>query len=274
MDVLNGMRSILNFRYFDLAQYRFSISDCRIKNPGVPSKIVQSFSLDLPVRRGPLMSITSMAPHSHLTTKSRHYNLHSEKSKRGSVVSTFAQSIPPGKIVLTYDDYCELPNDRNRYEVLDGELSVAPAPTTRHQMVLGNLHRILANHIVANQLGDIYAAPTDLILAPTTVVQPDLIFVGNDRRHIVTERAIEGPPTLLIEILSLTTHRTDRVTKAQLYAKHRVPHYWLIDPDQRTLEAYELVIDHYDLVASARDAEVFAPSLFPGLSIQLSDLWA
>ena len=103
---------------------------------------------------------------------------------------------------------------------------------------------------------------------------PPGVEIGNDRRHIVTERAIEGSPTLVIEILSPTTHRTDRVTKAQLYAKHNVPHYWLIDPDQRTLEAYELVTDHYDLVAGARDAEVFTPSLFPGFSIRLADLWA
>jgi Uma2 family endonuclease len=189
-------------------------------------------------------------------------------------VSTFPQSIPPGKILLTYDDYCLLPIDRNRYEILDGELSVTPAPATKHQTALGNLYRFLANYVVANQSGKLFIAPTDLILAPTTVVQPDLIFIGNDRRHIVTERAIEGPPTLVIEILSPTTHRTDRVTKAQLYAKCNVTNYWLIDPDQRTLEAYELVIDHYGLAASARDAEVFAPSLFPGLSIQLSDLWA
>jgi Uma2 family endonuclease len=211
---------------------------------------------------------------SHLTTRSGYYNLHSEKSKRGSVVSTFPQSIPQGKVVLTYDDYRLLPNDRSRYEILDGELSVTPAPSTKHQRISSHFHRIVANHVVANQLGTIYAAPTDLILTPTTIVQPDLIFIGNDRRHIITERAIEGTPNLLIEILSPTTHRTDRLTKAQLYAKHRVPHYWLVDPDQRTLEAYELVIDHYDLIASARDAEVFAPSLFPGLSIQLSDLWA
>jgi Uma2 family endonuclease len=64
------------------------------------------------------------------------------------------------------------------------------------------------------------------------------------------------------------------VTKAQLYAKHKVSNYWLIDPDQQTVEAYELAEDHYDLAANARNAEVFAPSLFPGLSIQLSDLWA
>ena len=195
------------------------------------------------------------------------------------MASTFPQSIPQGKIVLTYDDYCLLPNDRNRYEILDGELSVTPAPRTKHQSVSSHLHRILANSIVANQLGDIFAAPTDLILAPTTVVQPDLIFIGNDRRHIVTERAIEGSPTLVIEILSPTTHRTDRVTKAQLYQaprqpQRKLPHYWLIDPDQQTIEAYELVVDHYDLVASARDAEVFTPSLFPGLSIRLADLWA
>ena len=189
-------------------------------------------------------------------------------------MSTFPQSIPPGKILLTYDDYCLLPDDRNRYEILDGELSVTPAPATKYQTALGNLYRLLANYVVANQLGKLFIAPTDLILSPTTIVQPDLIFIGNDRRHAVTERAIEGPPTLVIEILSPTTHRTDRVTKAQLYAKHNVPNYWLIDPDQRTLEAYELVIDHYDLATSARDAEVFAPSLFPALSIQLSDLWA
>ena len=220
------------------------------------------------------MSGKDLIGNSHLTIRSPYYNLPGEKSKKGSVVSTFTQSIPHGKIVLTYDDYCLLPNDRNRYEILDGELSVTPAPATKHQTALGNLYRFLANYVVANQLGKLFIAPTDLILAATTVVQPDLIFIGTDRLHLVTDRAIEGAPTLVIEVLSPTTHRTDRVTKAQLYAKHNVPNYWLIDPDQRTLEAYQLVIDHYDLAASARDAEVFAPSLFPGLSIQLSDLWA
>jgi len=188
--------------------------------------------------------------------------------------STVTQTIPPGRIVLTYEDYCRLPDDRNRYEVLDGELSVTPAPRISHQRVSNRLHRFLDNHVVANQLGEILTAPTDLILAPTTVVQPDLIFISNDRRHIVTERAIEGPPNLVIEILSPTTGNIDRVTKAQLYARYEVPHYWLIDPDQQALEAYELTRDHYNLVASARNAEVFTSSLFPGFSIRLADLWA
>ena len=188
-------------------------------------------------------------------------------------MSTLSQSIPQGKIVLTYDDYCLLPNDGNRYEILDGELSVTPAPATKHQTVLGNLYRFLANHVTANQLGRLFFAPTDLILAPTTVIQPDLIFIDNDRRHIVTERAIEGAPSLVVEILSPATHRIDRVTKAQLYAKYQVPHFWLVDPNQQNLEAYELTGDRYHLLASHRDREAFTPLLFPDLTLQLADLW-
>jgi len=188
-------------------------------------------------------------------------------------MSTSVNSISQGKIVLTYDDYCDLPNDRNRYEILGGELSVTPAPSTKHQKISGRLYLILAQYVVAKQLGEVYAAPTDLILAPTTVVQPDLIFIGNDRRGIVTERAIEGPATLVVEILSATTRRTDRQTKAQLYAKHGVLHYWLIDPDLQSVEAYELAGGQYNLAAQAQNAEAFTPSLFPGLSIALADLW-
>jgi Uma2 family endonuclease len=182
--------------------------------------------------------------------------------------------IPPGKIILTYDDYCALPNDRNRYEILDGELFVTPAPATKHQIALGNLYRIVSIYVIAHRMGRLLLAPTDLILAATTVVQSDLIFVGNDRSQIVTPRGVEGVPTLVVEILSPTTHRTDRETKAQLYAKYGVPHYWLIDPDQQVLEAYELSGDQYNLVTRAQDADRFTPSIFPGLSIQISDLWA
>jgi Uma2 family endonuclease len=188
--------------------------------------------------------------------------------------STFAQSIPPGKIVLTYENYCLLPDDRNRYEILDGELSVTPAPRTKHQSSSGALYFALRHHIIAPRLGKIYAAPTDVILASTTVVQPDLIFIGNDRLHIITERAIEGTPTLVVEILSPATQQNDRITKAQLYAKYGVPHYWLLDPDRQVLEAYELSGDQYYLVTKAQDADLFTPSLFPGLTIRLADLWA
>lgn len=187
--------------------------------------------------------------------------------------SSHLQSIPQGKIVLTYDEYCLLPDDRNRYEILDGELSVTPAPRIKHQRASSRLHVLLSGHVMPRQLGEIFPAPTDVILAPTTVVQPDLVFIANDRHHFLTERAIEGPPTLVIEILSPTTSQTDRVTKAQLYARFGVPHYWLLDTDQQTLEAYELAGGEYKLAAKAQGSEIFAPELFPSLTIPLADIW-
>lgn len=187
--------------------------------------------------------------------------------------SSTSPLIPPGKIILTYDDYCALPNDRYRYEILDGELFMTPAPATKHQIALGNLHRIVSIYVIAHRAGRLLLAPTDLILAPTSVVQPDLIFIGNDRSQIVTARGVEGVPTLVVEILSPTTHRTDREAKAQLYAKYGIPHYWLLDPDEQVLQAYELSGDHYNLVIKAQNDDVFTPSVFPGLSFQISELW-
>jgi Uma2 family endonuclease len=128
--------------------------------------------------------------------------------------------------------------------------------------------------LLPTSLEDFFLHPQTSSLAPTTVIQPDLIFIDNDRRHILTERAIEGAPSLVVEILSPATHRIDRVTKAQLYAKYQVPHFWLVDPNQQNLEAYELTGDRYHLLASHRDREAFTPLLFPDLTLQLADLWA
>ena len=186
---------------------------------------------------------------------------------------TSAQSIPPGKIILTYDDYCEIPNDRNRYEVLEGELNVTPAPSVKHQILSGNLFTVLSRYINERALGKLFYAPIDLILDLTSVLQPDLLFVSSARQYMITEKAIEGAPDLVIEILSPSTSRIDHTTKAQIYAKYGVPHYWLFDPDEQNVEAYELVGDHYKLVLKAENDEVFNPSLFPGLSVSLADLW-
>ena len=148
--------------------------------------------------------------------------------------------IPKGKIVLTYEDYVLLPNDRNRYEILEGELTVTPAPSTKHQSASAKLFKLLSRHIDDRDLGKLFYAPIDLILDPTTILQPDLIFVFSAHQHIITERAIEGIPDLVVEILSPTTSRTDRVTKAQIYARHKVPAYWIVDPDQESIEIYLL----------------------------------
>lgn len=182
---------------------------------------------------------------------------------------------PPsaGRIVLTYEDYCALPDDGRRYEILEGELFVTPSPSRAHQRFAMNLAVILHPYVRERRMGEVFIAPFDVILEKTTVVVPDLSFVGQERLSVVTDRGVEGAPDLIIEILSPGTARRDRVEKAQLYARHGVRHYWLVDPDGRTLEAFELVEGRYRRTAHHEGDETFGPSLFPGLTILLSSLW-
>jgi Uma2 family endonuclease len=188
-------------------------------------------------------------------------------------MSTTSMRIPEGKIVLTYEDYLHLPNDLNRYEILEGELSVTPAPSTKHQRVSANLFKLLTRHIDERNLGKLFYAPIDLILDPTAVLQPDLLFVSSARQRIITEKAIEGAPDLVIEILSPATSRTDRVTKAQIYARHGVPAYWIVDPEQQVVEIYLLEGDGYRLTATLKgETPMFAPP-FQELEIAAGDVF-
>jgi Uma2 family endonuclease len=182
----------------------------------------------------------------------------------------------PGEIVnvvLTYRDYCQLPSDGRRYEILDGELAVTPAPSPLHQEVVVNLLRALDGHVRATRLGKLLVAPIDVIFTPTSVVQPDLIFVQAGRLSLITARGIEGPPDLVVEVLSPTTEGQDRGAKLQLYARSGVAHYWLVDPESRSLDAYELAASGYRLGARLSHTAVFAPTIFPGLTILLDALW-
>src|SRR5260370_20862505 len=107
--------------------------------------------------------------------------------------------VPPGPIKLTYEDYVELPDDGRRYEILDGELEVSPAPAPRHQAVSGNLFWILHGHVPERGLGRGYCAPIDVILAPTSVVQPDPIFIAAAPESIMPQRAIQCSPDLPLQ---------------------------------------------------------------------------
>jgi Uma2 family endonuclease len=178
------------------------------------------------------------------------------------------------RVILTYRDYEALPNDGRRYEIHDGELSVTPSPGTRHQAVLMRLSAILHAHVTQRGLGAVYPAPTDVILSEPTVVQPDILYVAADRMRLVSARGIEGSPTLVIEIISPSTVQIDRHTKLQLYARHGVPHYWIVDPDQRSIEAYRLVPEGYEPGARARGDETWSTEPFADLAVPLALIWA
>jgi len=174
---------------------------------------------------------------------------------------------------LTYKDYVDLPNDGKRYEIHDGELWMTAAPGISHQEVSRRLFRMLDRHVEERALGAVWFAPVDVILADDAIVQPDIVYVARERLPAVLERGIEGPPTLVIEILSPSTTQIDRVRKRQLYDRHGVPYYWIVDPDARAVEAYVLGSGGYTLALRATGDTPASPPPFESLALVPDALW-
>ncbi len=181
--------------------------------------------------------------------------------------------MPGQRVILTYKEYEALPADGRRYELHEGELSVTPAPSPHHQLIIGNLHILLRQHVNSRNLGEVFLSPLDCILGETTVVQPDLVYLDHGRLSIVSARGLEGPPTLVAEILSPTTTLIDRSTKQQLYARYGVPYYWIVDPEARTIEAYGLREGGYQLAARVSGREGVSIPPFLDLAFVPASLW-
>ncbi len=177
------------------------------------------------------------------------------------------------RMLLTYEDYLDLPDDGKRYEILEGELAVTPAPNVSHQWTLFKLGLILGSHVEEHELGTVLCAPCDVLLSEISVVQPDLLFVARERESIVEHQYVKGPPDLVVEILSPGTAHRDQGAKRQLYAQHGVPYYWLIEPVNRELLVFQLDAGDYRQVAAARGNETLVAPPFPNLTIPLARLW-
>src|SRR5437773_7938132 len=178
------------------------------------------------------------------------------------------------KIVLTYEDFATLPDDGKRYELHEGELSVSPAPTPRHQSVIGNLFLIITPHVRASGRGQIFLSPFDCIMTNITVVEPDLVYVDEERRRLISERALEGSPSLAIEVLSPSSITIDRHRKMALYAAHDVTWYWIVDPDALRIEAYRLQAGTYRVEGVLEGAEPRALPPFADLPLEPAAIWA
>jgi len=171
---------------------------------------------------------------------------------------------------LTYEDYASLPDDE-RCELIDGELIPMPSPTALHQTLLKKL--ALGFMVLESRgLGTMFFAPLDVILSNFDVVQPDLIFISNERAHIIDDY-IRGAPDLLVEILSPSTQRRDRIVKRNLYARHGVREYWLIDPYAKTITVLILGANGYNTHAVYGAGDTLTSPTLPGFALNLSDLF-
>jgi len=172
---------------------------------------------------------------------------------------------------LDYDDLLDTPDDGLRYEILDGDLYVTPSPRPRHQRVSKRLQRQLEEYFEGRDIGEVFNAPVDVILGRHDVVVPDLLVVTEASQ--VTERAIEGSPALIIEILSPSTTNRDRTLKSRRYAEKRVPHYWIVDSARKSIECYRLKTVGYERVVTGKGTTHLEHPDFPRLRIDLAALW-
>lgn len=173
-------------------------------------------------------------------------------------------------IKFTYEDYCQLPEDR-RCELIGGEFFVVPSPSVIHQRVVANLGDLLRRYVQEKDCGEVLYSPLDVVLSPQDVVQPDIMFISRQRSHIVTDANIQGAPDLVIEVLSPSTAERDRTLKKKLYARHGVKELWLVNPGAQTVEIFSLAEGEEKpprLYARASRQPVVSP-LLEDLSIDL-----
>ena len=142
---------------------------------------------------------------------------------------------------LTYEEYLKSPEIKQRYEIVDGQLIIAPSPTLQHQTILRQLFLLVDRFVTEHQLGEVWFAPLDVLIQrePLRTRQPDLLFVSNERAGILRD-IVEGPPDLVVEILSPANTRTGLEEKLADYGRLGVNECWLVSPQARSVEVLRL----------------------------------
>jgi Uma2 family endonuclease len=176
---------------------------------------------------------------------------------------------------FTYEDYLLFPDDGRRHEIIDGEHYVTPSPVTKHQRVSLRLATAFQSAARGRNVGEVLAAPMDVVLSDLDVVQPDLLYVSAARAAIVREKNVQGAPDLIVEILSESTRKTDEIVKRKLYERCGVREYWIVDPEVETVKIYRLTGKAYKRTAelSRETGDTITTPLLSKLKISLRDLF-
>ena len=174
-------------------------------------------------------------------------------------------------IKMGYREYCAIPDDGRRHEIVDGVHYVNPAPSTYHQTVSRKIQFQLFAQIELKEEGFVFNAPTDLQLSEHDIVQPDILLVLKRHKIKITPTKIKGPPDLVIEIISPGTKDHDRVRKFSLYGQSGVAEYWIVDIDEHRVEQYVLRHGQYQLLGT--HTEEIAPDSIEHVRVDLTQVW-
>lgn len=159
-----------------------------------------------------------------------------------------------------------------RLELVDGEVAVSPSPIPDHAYTVGALYVILKNHVDENDTG-IVLMDVDTVFGEYDVRRPDIFYFTKARQRFIGQKAIEGPPDLAVEVTSPGNARSDRRDKFKLYAAGKVKHYWIVDPQQKTIESYSLRAGKYVGRVRGSGSDVVMLPPFPKLKIPLAKPW-
>jgi len=185
----------------------------------------------------------------------------------------YAMGMPAQETGWTLEMVRALPDDGNRYEVLDGTLLVSPAPSYRHQLAVGLLFEILAPYTRTHGIGRTLTSPADIELSPTRMVQPDLFVIP----AAVKTASWQDITSLVLvaEVLSPSTARWDRIEKRTAYQVKNVPEYWVVDPDTRAFERWRPIDQRPELLSHSLAWQPLAtvPPLTIDLVKYFADVW-
>jgi Uma2 family endonuclease len=175
---------------------------------------------------------------------------------------------------MTAEQFLQLGEDPPgvRLELVDGEVAVSPSLTPEHSYTDIALTQFLARYIRAQQLGRLYG-DVSIIFGYHDVRRPDLIYFSKDRLHLIGKKAMEGPPDLCVEILSPSSTEIDRKDKFEQYEQGGVAHYWIVDPENKSIEAYDLVNGKYHPAGQGKGDEIVHLPPIEDLDIPLGELW-
>ena len=175
---------------------------------------------------------------------------------------------------LTVQDYLNIPEeDENRYELINGELYMAPAPSWEHQKSTIKLSTLLDNFVSDAGLGEVVASPIDVYLSDGDVFQPDIVFISNERLGIIHSDGIHGAPDLVIEVLSPGTERIDRTLKSERYEMFDVSEYWQANPIAKTILVLRARDGAFERVGLFTEGMTLETPLLPGLRVDVSEVF-
>lgn len=161
------------------------------------------------------------------------------------------------------------------YELIDGEIMKKQAPSPQHQEIKGNIYFALKTYTNKNKNGKVYDAPIDVFLNDTTVVQPDVLYISNERRNIIDETdGIIGAPDLVVEVVSRNSVIRDRVSKRNIYEKSAILEYWIVDPQNEVVEIYTKENEQFVLFSALEDeGDVAKSKVIEGFEIKFEEVF-